>query len=453
MSRAIDRRTFLKSVSSGAAGASTVAWLTPNTSANPQSATNQAKLRYAAIGVGGMGARDLERISSHPKVEVVALCDVDQSRFEAAKQHAPMARTFADYRKMLSEMDAEIDAVSVSTPDHMHAAISMDAMQRGMHVYCQKPLTRTVQEARIMAKRAKASGVVTQMGIQNHSQAPLNMAKALFDQEKTGPIHSGYVWTDRPAGWWAQNVQRPEGEDTSPPTLNWDLWLGIAPKRPFKTGAYHPFQWRGREDFGTGAQGDMACHLMDPAIWFLELGFPLSIRSEGPSPNGESFPLWSQVQYTFAPTKYTNRGPLHLTWLDGGRKPPVDLLTGLGTSREELPANGCLLVGEQGSLLADPYGKALLFPSESFPGIQAPTVEAKHHWHIWVDACLGEAEVNASFDYAAKLTEIALLGNVAMRFPHETLNYDAEKMQFPNRPEANVFLRPTIRSGWKIDSL
>lgn len=413
----------------------------------------QKTLRHAAIGVGGMGRSDLGQIASHPNVKVVALCDVDSKMIENAREFAPGAREFADYRELFKEMAGEIDSVSVSTPDHMHAAISMEAMKHGLHVYCQKPLTQTVAESRAMAKRAKESGVVTQMGIQNHSRLQLRTAKQLFDQDLIGKVHSVHVWTDRPNGWWAQGEGRPEGTDPVPENLDWDLWLGIAPERPYKQGAYHPFQWRGREDFGTGAQGDMACHLMDPATWFLGLGFPTSIRSEGPTPNGETFPLWSQVRYEFEANEHTTRGPLVLTWTDGKRKPPVDVLAGIGSTREEFPANGCLFMGTKGALLADPYGEQRLFPAEDHAGVEIPQLSHNNHWHNWVDACLGKAEPVAPFEYAAKLTEVALLGNVALRFPHETLYYDGEAMSFRGRPDANAFLTPKVRTGWAIDGM
>ena len=232
-----------------------------------------------------------------------------------------------------------------------------------------------------------------------------------------------------------------------------DLWLGVAPERPYLNGAYHPFQWRGREDFGTGAQGDMACHLMDPAVWFLELGLPRRIRSEGPTPNGETYPLWSQVRYEFDANERTTRGPLVLTWHDGKRKPPVDALEELGTSREEMPANACLFIGTEGALVANPYGAQKLYPADRYADVEIPRLQHVNHWHQWVDACLGEGECSASFDYSARLTEIALLGNVALRFPHETLEYDAEAMRFPARPAADPHLSPEIRDGWSIDGI
>lgn len=443
MTPPLDRRDLLFSAGAGLA-------LTGLSFARP---TRRAKLRYAAIGCGGMGKSDLTQIASHPDVEVVALCDVDAAMFEAVRELAPGAKTYADYRVMLKELGGELDAVSVSTPDHMHAAISMAAMAAGLHVYCQKPLTRTVAEGRAMARMAKESGVVTQMGIQNHSRKQLRTAKELFDRDLIGKIHSVHVWTDRPAGWWAQGVERAEGADPVPESLDWDLWLGIAPDRAYKKGAYHPFQWRGREDFGTGAQGDMACHLMDPGVWFLGLGLPKRIRSEGPTPNGESYPLWSQVRYEFDANEHTTRGPLVLTWYDGTRKPPVDLLSELGTSREDMPANACLFVGTEGALVADPYGRQRLLPEAKFSSVEMPQLQHVNHWHQWVDACLGKGDCTARFDYAANLTEVALLGNIALRFPFETLEYDAAKMAFPGRPEANAHLAPSIRKGWEIKGL
>ena len=410
----------------------------------------QGKLRHAAIGCGGMGATDLRNIASHPDVEVVALCDVDTAMFTKVKKRAPNAKEYQDYRVMFAELGGQIDSCNVSTPDHMHAAISMMAMEAGINVYCQKPLARTVAEARAMAALARSSGVVTQMGIQNHSNANYASAKALFEQDVIGKVYEVHVWSDRPTGWWAQGVERTEGSDEIPATVDWDLWLGIAPERPFLEGAYHPFQWRGREDFGTGAQGDMACHLMDPALWFMELGAPLTVRSDGPAPNGESFPLWSRIHYTFPGNKFTTPGPMPLTWYDGGRKPPVDLLEGLGTNREALPANACVFVGTEGAHLASPYQAQVLLPAEKFADHEIPTPPAKDHWHEWLNACLWKGETTAPFDYSAHLTEVTLLGNVALRYPHQTLRWDAEAMSFPEVPGADAHLSPTVRDGWSI---
>lgn len=412
-----------------------------------------ARLRHAAIGCGGMGLSDLRQIASHPDVDVVALCDVDSAKFKAAEEFAPGARRFADYREMIAEMGDELDSCHISTPDHMHGAIAMAAMGAGLHVYGQKPLTRTVAEARALARRAKEAGVVTQMGIQNHSNANYDGARRLFETGVIGKVHAVHVWTDRPGAYWKQGLERPDGSDPVPASLDWDLWLGVAPERPYKAGLYHTFHWRGRQDFGTGAQGDMACHLMDPAPWFLGLGAPLTLRSDGPVPTEESFPLWSRVHYTFPGNDLTTPGPLPLTWYDGGKLPPVDLLAEHGTDRASIPANACMFVGTEGALIANPYGKCMLLPEERFVDLERPAGKAKHHWHEWVDACLGRGEPSAPFDYSASLTEIALLGNIALRYPHRTIRWDHGAMRFPGLPEADGHLRPTVRAGWSIDGL
>ena len=386
------------------------------------------RLRYAAIGVGGMGASDLERIASHPQVDVVALCDVDTGHLVAAAQTYPGARLYRDWRDLLAIEAGSIDAVGITVPDHMHASITRAVLRLGKHVYGQKPLTRTVEEARMLAATARRSGAVTQMGIQNHSNAPYAQARALFSQGHVGQVYEVHVWTDRPAGWWPQGVERPEGEDDVPEDLDWDLWLGDAPHRPFKEGQYHPFSWRGWKDFGTGAQGDMGCHLMDPALWFLELGAPLRIRSDGPAPNGETYPLWSRVEYDFPATRHTTAGPLRLVWHDGARRVRQQILDDLGAG--EVYANACLFLGTEGALLASPYDPPRLLPEERFAGVEVPALEGVDHWHQWVDACRGIGAASAGFDYSAFLTEVVLLGNVALHHPHETLEWDAERMSF-----------------------
>jgi len=411
----------------------------------------EGRLRHACIGVGGMGASDMERIASHPSVDLVALCDVDAGRLEAAAAKAPGARLYRDWRELLAVEPGAIDSVNVTTPDHMHAPIAMEALRAGLHVYCQKPLTRTVHEARALAEAARRSGAVTQMGIQNHSHAPYAQARELFRGGHVGRVHAVHVWTDRPAGWWAQGVERDDAADPVPEALDWDLWLGVAPERPYVEGAYHAFAWRGRRDFGTGAQGDMGCHLMDPALWFLELGAPLRLRSDGPAPNDESFPLWSRVHYEFPATRHTTRGPLLLTWHDGGRRPAGELFDELGV--EEVPANACLFLGEDGALMADPYGPPRLLPAERFAHVAVPERTDGDHWHQWVEACRGVGAPSAGFDYAARLTEVALLGNAALGFPHETLEWDAAGLRFPNRPEADAHLFERYREGWAVRGL
>ncbi len=411
----------------------------------------KGRLRHASIGVGGMGAADLGEIAAHPEVEVVALCDVDRGFLEQAAARVPGARLHRDWRELLAQEAWHLDSINVTTPDHMHAPITLAALELGLHVYCQKPLTRTIQEARAVARAARSAGVVTQMGIQNHSHAPYAQAIELFRAGHIGRVHEVHVWTDRPAGWWPQGVERPPGADPVPETLDWDLWLGVAPGRPYKGGNYHPFAWRGWKDFGTGAQGDMACHLMDPALWFLGLRDPLRVRSDGPRPNDETYPLWSRVHYEFPPNELTTRGPLLLTWHDGGKKPARELCDDLGAG--EIWGNGSLFLGEKGALLASPYDPPRLLPAERFASVAIPEKHDVNHWHQWVDACRGVGSPSAPFEYAAFLTEVALLGNVALHFPNETLEWDARRVRFPERPEANAFLAPRYRKGWETRGL
>ncbi|MCC7013952.1 MAG: Gfo/Idh/MocA family oxidoreductase [Planctomycetes bacterium] len=446
MSPSLSRRSFLE-FTAAAGGLS----LASCAAAQSRRRTSGARLRHAGIGVGGMGSTDLDQIRAHAQVDVVALCDVDENNLRSAAERCPGARLYRDWRELLDKERGNIDSVHVSTPDHMHAAITLAALARGLHVYCQKPLTRTVNEARAVSRSARESGVVTQMGIQNHSNAAYDAALQLFRARHIGRVHEVHVWTDRPAGWWPQGVGRPEGQDEVPATLDWDKWIGVAPLRPFKKDTYHAFRWRGFKDFGTGAQGDMACHLMDPALWFLGLSDPLRVRSVGPRPNDETYPLWSTVHYEFPANDWTTRGPLLLTWRDGGKKVPSDLLKELGL--EQIVDNGCLFVGEEGALLADPYGKPALYPAEKFGHIALPEGVARNHWFEWVEACLGRGETSAPFEYAAHLTEVALLGNVALRFPHETLDWNGGKGRFIARPDADLLLGAPQRTGWEIAEL
>jgi len=409
--------------------------------------TVRGRLRHAGIGVGGMGGADLEQISNHGATDVVALCDVDEGHLAAAGALFPAARLYRDWRELLVKEHDALDSVHVTIPDHMHAPVMLAALQAGKHVYGQKPLTRTVAEARLVAQAARASGAVTQMGIQNHSNANYDAARQLFEAGHIGKVRAIHVWSDRPAGWWPQGVERAQGEDPVPATLDWDKWLGLAPLRPYKKDLYHPFSWRGFKDFGTGAQGDMGCHLMDPALWFLGLAAPLRIVSEGPPPNDESYPLWSRVRYEFPPNALTIDAAIPLTWYDGGQAPTQEL-EALGAA--DCGPNKCLFVGENGALLADPYGAPRLLPAERFAAVPIPEGRHVNHWHQWIDACRGQGETSAGFQYAAALTEVVLLGNSALHFPHQTLEWDARAMRFPNLPAADRTLSAEPRAGWEL---
>lgn len=443
-----NRRTFLKRAAVASVAAAVPVSLT-SCAVGRSYVPADKHMRHASIGVGGMGGADLDNLSSHPDVQVVALCDVDQRNLAAAAKKHPHARTYTDWRALLEAERGRIDSLSVSTPDHMHAPIALSAMRQGLHVYCQKPLSHTVYEARRMAEMADRYGVVTQMGIQNHSGVNFRRALEILDRGATGPVHEVHVWTDRPAGWWPQDMERSEGADAIPPELDWNGWLGVAPRRPYKEGKYHAFVWRGVKDFGTGAQGDMGCHLMDPVPWFLGLMTPLSVRSEGPAPMAESFPAWSEVHYQFAAGNgHCHPDGVHVVWHDGGRKPEARLAEwGAG---DEVYANAAFLIGRDAALIASPYDDARLLTRDGEVSLALPDLPEIHHWHQWIEACFGREAPRTPFSYAAPLTETALLGNIALEFPGETLNWDADALRFQDRPDADVLLHKRYRRGWEL---
>ncbi|MDP7062552.1 MAG: Gfo/Idh/MocA family oxidoreductase [Planctomycetota bacterium] len=440
------RRGFLRFTATSAA------LIAASRTATARHLFNGGKLRHAHVGVGGMGRADLGSISSHPDLEVVALCDVDANHLAAAAKLHPNAKIYADWREMFQEMATEIDSVCVSTPDHMHAPVTMTAMSLGKHVYCQKPLTHTVKEARLIGTAAANSRVMTQMGIQNHSGGNYLSTIETFNSGITGPVSDVHVWSDRPAGWWPQGEERPEGSDSIPEHLSWDLWLGVAPERPYKAGRiYHPFAWRGRKDFGTGAQGDMACHLMDPAPWFLGLKDPLTVKSVGPKPTADCFPLWSRVSYRFPATPKTHKDGVNVTWHDGGKN-PAELVKEYQI--ENLYSNGSLFVGPKGALLVSPYEPCRFFKKgEGEVEFERVTVKARDHYHQWVDACFGRDHCTAAFGYSAHLTEVALLGNIALEFPNEELRWNPKEMRFDGNAKATKMVHKPYRSGWEVPRL
>lgn len=447
MSPTLSRRDFLRLTAAGSAAASvTLACQMP--SAQTTTLQPGMRLRHAAVGVGGMGASDLGQIASHPDVDIVALCDVDAERLaEAAKKH-PKARTFTSWRAMFEAMADEIDSVHVTIPDHNHAIVAAWAMAMGMHVYCQKPLTHDVWEARMLQRAAHHHGAVTQMGIQNHSGANYLSALDYFRNAPFPAVSEVHVWTDRPAGWWPQNVEMPEGEDEVPEGLDWNQWLGTAPDRPYVKGAYHAFVWRGRKAFGTGAQGDMACHLMDPALWFLGITAPTSVQSIGPKPTADSFPLWSEIRYQFPASARTHADGVKVVWYDG-KHLPQDSFDAFGV--EEPYANASFFISGDQAFMVSPYEPCRLFRrGQGELEFTPPTVEAVHHWHQYVDACFGRDHCTANFDYAAPLSEVALLGNIAMEYPEEVLQWHAQKLSFPSHPAADAWLKRRYRSKWNL---
>lgn len=403
------------------------------------------KLNIGCVGVGGKGKEDLAGVSTE---NIIALCDVDDVRAQDGYNAHPKAKRYKDFREML-EKEKDLDAITVTTPDHMHAMITMTAMKMGKHVYTQKPLTRTISESRMITNFAKEAGIVTQMGNQGHANEGPRILNELIWQGAIGKVHEVHCWTDRPI--WPQGISdRPNDEPKVPPTLDWDLWLGVANYRPYNP-AYVPFNWRGWWDFGAGALGDMGCHIMDYPFWALKLNCPLSIEASSTKVFKETAPLASMIIYTFA--SGIDSSPVNLIWYDGGLKPPIP--AGL-KSEVSLwnQGSGVLFKGELGEIV---YGhhrpKPILLingKEENYENPKEIIPRSIGHYQEWISECKGGKQKSMSnFDYAGPLTEAVLLGNVALR-AGQKLYWNAEKMEFSNAPEANKFLHYEYRDGWEL---
>jgi predicted dehydrogenase len=443
------RRSFLKTAAVAAASISIVPRHVLGGDGNvPPS----ERLNVASIGVGGQGGSDIDCLANGP-INMVGLCDVYEGNLGRASARFPAAKTFNDFRKLLDTLDKQIDAVSVSTPDHMHAPITMSAIHRGKHVYCQKPMTHSLYEARQIAAAAKSANVVTQMGIQIHSRIEYRMATMLIQGGAIGKIKEVHAWSDRPG--WPQGGSRPDRSDPVPKDLDWDLWLGVAPERPFAAGVYVPFKWRGFLDFGCGALGDMGCHIIDPPFAALALTSPISVTADGPGCTAEMFPTWETIHYEFPGTKYTSGKSVMLHWYDGKRPDanrPAESLVPLGKD-QHLPDNGSIFIGESGSMLLPHIGGPQLLPREKFITYERPKLKGRDHYVQWVNACMGKDKASAGFDFAGPLTETVLLGVLAARYPGKRLEWDAANLRVTNLAEANEHVRVAYRKGWEVEGL
>ena len=297
---------------------------------------------------------------------------------------------------MIEKEHKNLDGITVSTPDHMHAPITMLALQHGLAVYTQKPLTRTVFESRALTQAAAKAGVSTQMGNQHHSGAGYRSLVELVQGGVLGKIKTSHCWSNRPI--WPQGIDRPEGADEVPSTLHWDHWLGVAAVRPYLKDVYHPFKWRGWFDYGAGALGDMGCHIIDPVVWSLELGPAKGVSYQGPKPKVETFPSSEILTYRFAPTKYTTENDFQVKWYDGGKKP-----TTKGShvpSDDDLPANGVLIVGEKGSLVCSHGKLPVLYPQDQYAQTDVQVADKLDHYGVWIDGIRTGKAPNSSFAYA-----------------------------------------------------
>ena len=439
------RRTFVKSIAyAGAALPLVHPSLTRAAPAN-------GKANLGGVGVGGKGASDISGIAKGHNI--ICFADVNQGTprkkkggYVAAKNKWPNATGYADWRVMLDKHGKELDGINVSTPDHMHAPITMTAFTLGIGTYTQKPMTHTVHEARQLTLAAAKHKVVTQMGNQHHSGRGYRTLFKLVRDGAIGKIKEGHSWSNRPI--WPQGIDRPSKADEIPEGMHWDLWLGVAPERPYNK-AYAPFKWRGWYDFGTGALGDMGCHIIDPVYWSCGLTSPKTISYDGPQPKPETFPKQETLTWTFPGTEWTTDGDFKVKWYDGGRKPPAELGHG-----HKLGSNGCLLVGEKGSIYCSHGSGPELLPKEKFKDYERPRLDALNHYQQFTDALVEKGPAPTSnFSYAGPMTETVLLGVIASRVPGVELKWDPEKFEITNSKKATDYLKITYRKGWEVPGL
>jgi predicted dehydrogenase len=407
------------------------------------------KLRSAHIGIAGKGSTDTAETARHAQVEVAAICDVDAKNLAGAQKRYPKARAFRDYREMLAAMGDSIDLVTISTPDHMHAVATMSAMNMGKSVYCQKPLTHTIFEARALREKAKETGVSTQMGIQNQSRLEYRWATALIQNGTIGKVKRVHSWSFKQWGYDGPELTK---GDPIPENLDWDLWLGTAASRPYVKGAYHPKNWRKMVDFGTGTMGDMGIHILDPPMLNLGLSAPLSVRAQCRAPNGIGHPVKNSIEFEFAGTEYT-AGPLTLTWTDGSIPEINDDL--VMPDGEKLPKQGSMFVGEHGRMLLPHIAGPQFLPEEKFEGVKFPKQPRMGHYEAWIGKHLGEPDAicRANFEYASQLTESVLVGGLACRFPGKKLIWDTENLRFTNESAANALIKRSYRDGYGVPGL
>jgi predicted dehydrogenase len=361
----------------------------------------------------------------------------------AAKAH-PTAKLYSDYRVMFKEMGTGIETVNIGIPDHMHAAPAVMAMNLGKHVYVQKPLTHDVYEARRLQEIAREKKLQSQMGIQVHSSQAYRLGVRLVRDGVIGRVKEVHSWSNKK---WGFDGPRPAGADPVPENLNWDLWLGTAPERPYKAKIYHPGDWRRWTDFGCGTMGDMSIHILDPVTGALGLTAPRTIVSESDPPPAESFATKNTVRYIFPGTPQTV-DPFPLTWYDGDALPSTE-----GWPIDALPSQGSMFIGEKGSMLLPHTATPRLYPVETFKDFQMPKIEAGNHWHSWLDACLGNGTPSANFDYSGPLSEFVLLGVVANRVPGVTLTWHASEMRLEGSEKAAALVRRSYRQGWDVEGL
>jgi predicted dehydrogenase len=428
----IKRRDFLKATGAGATLA--VGGVFSQLDAQESKAAS-GKLNIACIGTANRAAADISGVQGE---NIVALVDIDSNYLGRAAARFTSARTYADYREMIDKEADNIDAVVVATADHNHAPASIRAIRAGKHVYCEKPLTHTVHEARVIAEAAKKHGVATQLGTQIHAGENYRRVVEVIQSGAIGDVTKVHVWVGKAWG----GGERPDTGQAPPSNLNWDLWLGPAQERPYLAGRYHPAQWRKWWEFGTGTLGDMACHYMDLPFWALNLRHPTHCETEGPEVHPETCPLGLIVRMKF-PAR-GNMGPVDFSWYDGNMIPRE-------IEGQRVPGSGVMFIGTEGMMFAD-YGSYRLFPADKFTGFKAPAPtipKSIGHHAEWIKACKEGTPTTCNFDYSGALSEAVLLGNVAFRVG-KAFDWDAKNLKATNCPAADQYIRKEYREGWEV---
>ncbi len=414
-----------------------------------QAAGQQApsdKLRIAGIGVGGRGANDISEVSGE---SLVALCDVDDSKAADTFKKFPNASRYKDFRVMLDKEADNIDAVVIGTPDHIHAPAAMRAILMKKHVYCEKPLTHTIYEARALTQAARKYGVVTQMGNQGHAGEGIRLTYEFIKDGAIGTVREVHGWSDRPQGWWPQGIDRPAEAMPIPKNLDWDLWLGPAPQRPYHD-CYVPFKWRGWMDFGTGAMGDMAVHNLDPAFFCLNLTSPDWVEAQTDTMHKETWPNWQMLTYHFPKTD--KHPEILMKWFDGGKFPPRP--EEFEESRK-MDGNGILFIGDKGKIICGSHaGAPRLLPESKMKEYKRPEKTLQRspgHHKEWIEACKRGDPTGAwsNFGYSGPFTESLLVANLAVIL-QKRITWDARTLKATNAPEADILINKSYRKGFEL---
>ena len=432
MNSPMKRRQFLQQTAASSTALAVGVW---GQSAAAESRSANEKLNVLCVGTANRAGANVDGVKGE---NIVGLCDIDQKYLAKAKASFPSAETFSDYREMIAKMADKSDAIVIATADHNHAPAAIRGINAGLHCYCEKPLTHTVQEARIIAEAAQAKGVATQMGTQIHAGNNYRRVVEVIRSGAIGEVNEVHVWVNKRWG----GGERPDSGDPVPEHLNWDLWLGPAPERPYKAGRYHPANWRRWWDFGQGTLGDMACHYMDLPFWALQLRHPTKVSAEGPEVHPETCPLGLIVRYEFPATN--GNSAIRLTWYDGDRTPS-------SVSGIKVPGSGVMFVGSEGKMFAN-YGSYKLYPEEKFASYTPPQptiADSIGHHQEWIKACKTGSATTCNFDYSGALSEAVLLGNVAFR-SGQAFDWDGQTLQAIGCPEANALVSKTYRAGWEV---